>query len=125
MRWCILALALVLAACTVTPSSGADGGSSDAGIADAGIADAGPTDAGAFDGGDARLPPIPLGLDAYRRWTDWPVLRIGMRAVMRSTYDRAGGNEGSDASHFLREDSSGRFVAAEIAGPGALVFFRA
>ena len=31
----------------------------------------------------------------------WPVQRIGARAYMRSTYDRAGGNESADASHFL------------------------
>ncbi|HEY1791094.1 MAG TPA: hypothetical protein VGJ73_23295, partial [Verrucomicrobiae bacterium] len=44
---------------------------------------------------------IPSGLDAYREWARWPSQRIGMRAYMRSTYDRRGGNEGADASHFL------------------------
>src|SRR4051794_26648189 len=47
------------------------------------------------------LPTVPIGLDAYRRWDLWPQQRIGVRAYMRSTYDRRGGNEGADASHFL------------------------
>ncbi len=46
-------------------------------------------------------PIIPVGLDAYRMWDRWPCQRIGCRAYMRSTYDRNGGNEGADASHFL------------------------
>ena len=50
----------------------------------------------------AEEPPvIPVGLDAYRMWDRWPYQRIGARAYLRSTYDRAGGNEGADASHFL------------------------
>ena len=32
---------------------------------------------------------IPVGLDAYRLWERWPYQRIGVRAYMRSTYDRA------------------------------------
>ena len=44
---------------------------------------------------------VPVGLDAYRQWERWPYQRIGVRAYMRSTYDRSGGNEGADASHFL------------------------
>lgn len=57
-------------------------------------------------GPDAALaagepPPIPVGLEAYRQWERWPYQRIGVRAYMRSTYDRSGGNEGADASHFL------------------------
>lgn len=46
-------------------------------------------------------PAIPVGLDAYRMWHQWPVQRIGARAYMRSTYDRSGGNETADASRFL------------------------
>src|SRR5215831_3827187 len=49
----------------------------------------------------ADAPAIPIGLDAYRQWERWPYQRIGERAYMRSTYDRRGGNEGADASHFL------------------------
>ena len=58
---------------------------------------------------------IPVGLDAYRMWDRWPVQRIGTRAYMRSTYDRRGGNEGADASHFLyqlAEDNNARITAA-------------
>src|SRR5687767_10075456 len=49
----------------------------------------------------AEPPAIPIGLDAYRQWERWPDERIGVRAYMRSTYDRKGGNERADASHFL------------------------
>src|SRR2546425_2847205 len=50
----------------------------------------------------AQQPPvIPISLDAYRMWERWPYQRIGARAYMRSTYDRSGGNERADASHFL------------------------
>src|SRR3954470_21409294 len=48
-----------------------------------------------------ELPVVPVGLDAYRQWDKWPLQRIGVRAYMRSTYDRGGRNEGADASHFL------------------------
>jgi hypothetical protein len=46
-----------------------------------------------------------------------------MRAVMRSTYDRAGGNDAADASHFLRATST-YDVPLDVVGPGALVFVR-
>src|SRR5690349_19936539 len=48
----------------------------------------------------AQLPVIPTGLDSYRLWAKWHYQRIGMRAYMRSTYDRNGNNERADASHF-------------------------
>lgn len=35
---------------------------------------------------------VPVGLDAYRQWHLWPMQRTGVRAHMRSTYDRTGGN---------------------------------
>jgi Protein of unknown function (DUF2961) len=69
-------------------------------------------------------PAIPIGLEAYRRWDAWPSLRLGMRAYMRSTYDRAGGNDTADASHFLRLEAD-QAVALDVAGPGVLVFARA
>src|SRR5205085_10352755 len=50
-------------------------------------------------------PEIPVGLDAYRLWERWPYQRVGARAYLRSTYDRAGGNEGADASHFLYQQA--------------------
>lgn len=68
--------------------------------------------------------PIPIGLDAYRSWSEWPDQRIGMRAYMSSTYDRSGGNEGADASHFLYQLSDSFNVALDIQGPGMLVFSR-
>jgi hypothetical protein len=50
----------------------------------------------------AEQPPaIPVGSDAYTMWDRWPYQRIAVRAYMRSTYDRTGGNEWADASHFL------------------------
>jgi hypothetical protein len=71
------------------------------------------------------LPTIPVGLDAYRMWDQWPVQRIGARAYMRSTYDRTGGNESADAGHFLfmkqEEDNS---VTLDVEGRGILYFVR-
>lgn len=68
--------------------------------------------------------PIPVGLDAYRSWDRWAEQRIGMRAYMRSTYDRRGGNEGADASHFLYQISDDFNVTLDLEGPGVLVFSR-
>jgi hypothetical protein len=69
-------------------------------------------------------PVIPVGLDAYRQWDRWPYQRIGARAYMRSTYDRRGGNEGADASHFLYQLRDDFSVALDVAGPGVLYFVR-
>lgn len=55
----------------------------------------------AFDASGAAEPTIPLGLDAYRRWEDWPLLRTGVRAYLRSTYDRKGGNERAAITSFM------------------------
>jgi hypothetical protein len=75
--------------------------------------------------GQASEPPvIPVGLDAYRQWERWPYLRIGARAYMRSTYDRRGGNEGADASHFLYQLAEDRNVTLDVEGPGILYFVR-
>jgi hypothetical protein len=70
-------------------------------------------------------PPIPVGLDAFRLWDRWPYLRIGRRTYMRSTYDRSGGNEAADASHFLRATANDRWVPLDLVGSGELHFFRA
>ncbi len=67
---------------------------------------------------------IPVGLDAYRLWDHWPYQRIGMRAYLRSTYDRRGGNEGADASHFLYQLADDFNVTLDVAGPGVLYFVR-
>jgi hypothetical protein len=91
---------------------GADGGSS-AARADA----AKPTSP------RSDLPPVTWGLDSYRAWQRMYRVRIGSRTYMRSTYDRAGGNEGVDASHFLRQEP-GFFVPLDVAGPGIVSFVR-
>lgn len=73
----------------------------------------------------AQEPPvIPVGLDAYRQWERWPYQRIGERAYMRSTYDRAGGNEGADASHFLYQTRDDFNVSLDVEGAGILYFVR-
>jgi hypothetical protein len=72
----------------------------------------------------AEPPAIPVGFDAYRQWAKWPYQRIGERVYMRSTYDRSGGNEGADASHFLYQLSDTNNVTIDIAGPGVLTFVR-
>jgi hypothetical protein len=73
----------------------------------------------------AEEPPvIPVGLDAYRMWERWPYQRIGERAYMRSTYDRRGGNEGADASHFLYQLADDYNVTLDVEGPGVLYFAR-
>ncbi len=71
-----------------------------------------------------ELPPIPVGLDAYRLWEQWPYQRMGARAYMRSTYDRSGGNEGADASHFLYQLADDYNVSLDVEGPGVLYFAR-
>jgi hypothetical protein len=72
----------------------------------------------------AEPPVIPVGLDAYRQWERWPYQRIGARAYMRSTYDRGGGNESADASHFLYQLSDEFNVSLDVQGPGVLYFTR-
>jgi hypothetical protein len=72
----------------------------------------------------AEPPVIPVGLDAYRMWERWPYQRIGARAYMRSTYDRTGGNESADASHFLYQLSDDFNVPLDIQGSGVLYFVR-
>ncbi len=74
--------------------------------------------------GAAEPPVIPVGLDAYRLWERWPYQRIGARTYMRSTYDRRGGNEGADASHFLYQLADDRNVTLDVEGPGILYFAR-
>jgi len=72
----------------------------------------------------AQPPPIPVGPDAYRLWEQWPYQRIGARAYMRSTYDRRGGNERADASHFLYQEADDFNVTLDVQGPGVLYFVR-
>jgi hypothetical protein len=67
---------------------------------------------------------IPIGPDAYRMWDRWAYQRIGVRAYMRSTYDRSGGNQQADASHFLYQLADDRSVTLDVTGPGILYFAR-
>lgn len=71
-----------------------------------------------------KPPVIPVGTDAYRLWHLWPNQRIGARAYMRSTYDRSGGNESADASHFLFMQDEDRNITLDVAGKGVLYFVR-
>ncbi|MGN8070308.1 DUF2961 domain-containing protein [Mucilaginibacter sp. 22184] len=73
--------------------------------------------------GDIAYRPIPVGDDAYLRWDLLPMQRIGVRAYMRSTYDRGGG--GYDASHFLFMNKEDENVTLDVKGKGILYFFRA
>jgi hypothetical protein len=72
----------------------------------------------------AEPPVIPVGADAYLMWERWPYQRIGARAYMRSTYDRSGGNEAADASHYLYQLRDDFNVTLDVAGPGVLYFVR-
>ncbi len=74
-------------------------------------------------GGARPFPAIPIGSDALVRWDHWPTLRLATRTIMRGTYDRTGGNDASDASHFIREEP-GFFVPLDLMGSGVLTFVR-
>ena len=69
-------------------------------------------------------PLLPIGADVYRLWERWPYQRIGERAYMRSTYDRSGGNDHGDASHFLYQLAEDYNVTLDVEGPGVLYFVR-
>jgi len=65
----------------------------------------------------------PVGMEAYRRWDLLPQQRIGVRAYMRSTYDRM--SKGTDAGHFLFMNQEDENVTLDVKGRGVLYFFRA
>ena len=69
-------------------------------------------------------PVIPVGLDAYWMWDRLPYQRIGVRAYMRSTYDRRGANRTADASHFLYQERDDFNTTLDVKGPGILYFKR-
>jgi uncharacterized protein (TIGR02145 family) len=71
-----------------------------------------------------RLPIIPIGLDAYSMWDKLPYHKIGIRAYMRSTYDRNGNNRGADGSHYLYQVSDTFNVSLDVKGQGILYFKR-
>jgi len=77
------------------------------------------------DLGQSGEPPIiPVGLDAYRQWDRLAEPRIGMRAYMRSTYDREGNNRTADASHYLYQEKDDFNVTLDVKGNGVLYFKR-
>ncbi|MCB0664265.1 MAG: hypothetical protein KDC80_00510, partial [Saprospiraceae bacterium] len=61
-------------------------------------------------------------MDAYLQWDRLPYQTIGMRAYMRSTYDRTGNNRRADASHYLYQESDTFNVALDVKNPGILYF---
>ena len=69
-------------------------------------------------------PKYPVGEDAYIHWDKLPFLRFGVRAYMRSTYDRDGNNRGADASHYLYQENDTFNVTLDVMGPGILYFKR-
>ena len=69
----------------------------------------------------AEPPVIPVGADAYGMWDRWAYQRIGARAYMRSTYDRRGGNEAADASHFLYQLADDDNVTLTLRGRGCFI----
>lgn len=70
------------------------------------------------------LPVVPVGYDAYLMWDRLAYQRIGVRAYMRSTFDRSGGNHGGDASHFLYQTADTFNVTLDVNGSGILYFAR-
>ncbi|MCG8306932.1 MAG: DUF2961 domain-containing protein [Cytophagales bacterium] len=70
------------------------------------------------------IPLLPIAEDAYLQWERLPYQRIGVRAYMRSTYDRRGENHFSDASHYLYQESDTFNVALDVKNPGILYFKR-
>lgn len=72
----------------------------------------------------ASPPVIPIAEDAYLQWHKLPYQRIGLRAYMRSTYDREGNNRRADASHYLYQEADDFNVTLDVCGPGVLYFKR-
>jgi hypothetical protein len=74
---------------------------------------------------DSQEPPvIPISHDAFLQWDRWPALRLGVRAYVRSTFDRTGGNHFADAAHYIRQIDDHHSVAVDEQGPGILWFVR-
>jgi hypothetical protein len=71
-----------------------------------------------------RPPVVPIGTDGYVQWDRLPLHRIGVRAYMRSTFDRAGNNLSGDGGHFLYQEADDRNVVLDERGPGVLYFVR-
>ncbi len=74
---------------------------------------------------NADAPPtVPVALDAYRQWQRWAQQRIGVRAYLRSTFDRTGHNNTADASHYLYQVAENFNVTLDVEGSGVLYFVR-
>jgi hypothetical protein len=72
---------------------------------------------------DSRsVPPMYLGLDAYRNWDKLPYLEIGDRVAGQSTADPGGTN--NDAVNTLGTLPGGGRVLFDQAGPGVVTFLR-
>ncbi len=69
-------------------------------------------------------PTVPIALDAYRQWQRWAQQRIGVRAYLRSTFDRTGHNNTADASHYLYQLAEHFNVTLDVEGSGVLYFVR-
>jgi hypothetical protein len=75
---------------------------------------------------NADQPPrIASGIDAILEWDRLPYLRLGLRAYLRSTYDRTGHNNTADASHYLYQEHESFNVTLDVEGRGVLYFTRA
>jgi hypothetical protein len=70
----------------------------------------------------AAVPPMYLGLDAYRNWDKLPYLEIGDRVAGQSTADPGGTN--LDAAHTLGTLPGGGQILFDQAGPGVVTFLR-
>ncbi len=68
------------------------------------------------------VPPLYLGLDAYRHWDKLSYLELGDRVEGESTADLAGSN--ADYSHILRVLPDGQHVLFDQTGPGIVTFMR-
>ncbi len=88
------------------------------------LADASPDVAVIVDAGPAfrPLPEAPVGTDALRRWSELHLVRVNVRAGMTGTWDRAGGNAGNDAGHFVRAERDTYYSPLELEGVGVLYF---
>ena len=68
------------------------------------------------------VPPLYLGLDAYRHWDKLAYLELGDRVEGQSTADLAGSNR--DSTHILRVLPDGQHVLFDQTGPGIVTFLR-
>ena len=70
----------------------------------------------------ASVPPLYLGLDAYRHLDKLSYLEFGDRVDGQSTADPGGSN--TDSIHFLRVLPDGEHVLFDQTGPGVVTFLR-